>query len=63
MRLHFPEIKIFWVNEGSEYYAANKITQYLRFNEPLFEVLDGIVLFDASTRPMPTAFQQGLPSQ
>lgn len=48
LRLHFPEIKIFWVNEGSEYYAANKITQYLRFNEPLFEVLDGIVLFDCS---------------
>lgn len=46
LRREFPSIKLFWVGEGSEYYAANKITQYLRYNIPLFDVIDGIVLFD-----------------
>lgn len=46
VRRHFPESKIVWVGEASEYYATNKITDYLHFNRPLFEVLDAIVLFD-----------------
>lgn len=61
LRLRFPEVRLFWVSEGSEYYAANKITQYLRFNTPLFEALDGIVLFDcAETRRLLSAcLEQG----
>lgn len=46
IRSNFPNAKIFWAGEGSEYYASNKITEYLKCNTPLFEVLDGIVLFD-----------------
>lgn len=51
LRQCLPDVRLFWSNEGSEYYAANKIDQYLKFNTPLFEVIDGIVLFDcAETR-------------
>lgn len=39
-------VKIFWAMPGSEYYAANKIEEYLQYNIPLFSVIDGIVLDD-----------------
>lgn len=56
VRRHFPQAKIVWAGEGSEYYATNKITDYLRYNTPLFEVLDAIVLFDyENTRDRLTA--------
>lgn len=51
LRRQFSDVKVFWAGEGSEYYATNKITNYLAYNTPLFQVLDGIVLFDyAETR-------------
>lgn len=34
VRQHFPQAKIVWIGESSEYYATNKITDYLRFNTP-----------------------------
>lgn len=56
VRHHFPQAKIVWAGEGSEYYASNKIADYLRCNTPLFEVLDAIVLFDyENTRDRLTA--------
>lgn len=56
VRRHFPQAKIVWVGESSEYYATNKISDYLRFNTPLFEELDGIILFDyENTRKYLTA--------
>lgn len=56
VRRHFPQAKIVWAGEGSEYYATNKITDYLQTNTPLFEVLDAIVLFDyENTRDRLTA--------
>jgi len=56
VRHHFPQAKLVWAGEGSEYYATNKITEYLRFNTPLFEILDAIVLFDyENTRDRLTA--------
>lgn len=39
-------IKVFWALPGSEYYATNKIEDYLQYNMPLFSVIDGIVLDD-----------------
>ncbi len=39
-------VKIFWAMPGSEYYAANKIEEYLQYNTPLFSVIDGVVLDD-----------------
>ena len=55
-RCHFPQAKIVWAGEGSEYYATNKITDYLQHNTPLFEVIDAIVLFDyENTRERLTA--------
>lgn len=39
-------IKVFWALPGSEYYATNKIENYLQYNAPLFSVIDGIVLDD-----------------
>lgn len=56
VRRNFPQAKIVWAGEGSEYYATNKITDYLRHNTPLFEVIDAIVLFDyENTRDRLTA--------
>ena len=46
IRSNYPNTKIFWAGEASEYYASNKITDYLKCNTPLFEIIDGIVLFD-----------------
>ncbi len=40
------DIKVFWALPGSEYYATNKIEEYLQYNTPLFSVIDGIVLDD-----------------
>lgn len=39
-------VKIFWAMPGSEYYATNKIEEYLQHNMPLFSVIDGIVMDD-----------------
>lgn len=56
VRHHFPQAKIVWAGEGSEYYATNKITDYLQHNVPLFQVIDAIVLFDyENTRDRLTA--------
>ena len=56
VRRRFPQAKIVWAGEGSEYYATNKITDYLQHNTPLFEVIDAIVLFDyENTRDRLTA--------
>jgi hypothetical protein len=56
VRRRFPQTKIVWAGEGSEYYATNKITDYLQHNTPLFEVIDAIVLFDyENTRDRLTA--------
>lgn len=41
-----PGVNIFWALPGSEYYATNKIEEYLKYNTPLFSVIDGIVLDD-----------------
>lgn len=46
VRANIPGAKIFWAGEASEYYAANKIADLLVFNEPLFSVLDGVILFE-----------------
>ena len=46
LKKRVPNVWIFWALPGSEYYATNKIEEYLLFNEPLFSVIDGIVLDD-----------------
>lgn len=46
LKKRVPDAWIFWALPGSEYYATNKIEEYLQFNEPLFSVIDGIVLDD-----------------
>lgn len=46
LKKRVPNVRIFWALPGSEYYATNKIEEYLQFNEPLFSVIDGIVLDD-----------------
>lgn len=35
VRQKFPQTCIFWAGEASEYYATNKIAEYLKCNEPL----------------------------
>ena len=46
LKKYLPHTKIFWAMSGSEYYATNKIEEYLQDNIPLFLAIDGIVLED-----------------
>lgn len=46
LKNNIDNIKIFWALPGSEYYATNKIEDYLLYNMPLFSAIDGIVLDD-----------------
>lgn len=46
-RKTLPQIKIFVVGHSSEYYSLNKIVPFLLENDPLFSVINGIVLDSA----------------
>ena len=50
-RQAFPDVHISVVEHSSEYYSLNKISKFLLKNQPLFSIVDSIVLDDSeSTR-------------
>ena len=50
-RQAFPDVHISVVEHSSEYYSLNKISKFLLQNNPLFSIIDSIVLDDSeSTR-------------
>ena len=61
LKKRIPGVWIFWALPGSEYYATNKIEEYLQYNEPLFSVIDGIVLddFENTRKHIIKALEQG----
>ena len=51
VRQAFPDVHISVVQHSSEYYSLNKISKFLLKNDPLFSIIDSIVLDDSeSTR-------------
>lgn len=62
LKQKFHNVKIFWALPGSEYYATNKIDNYLQHNVPLFSVIDGIVLddFENTREHIVQVLEQGL---
>jgi len=61
LKNRMPQVKIFWAMPGTEYYAVNKIDEYLKYNLPLFTVIDGIVLddFEETRKHIIEVLQQG----